>query len=242
MKMEPDKPKLALVGYGKMGKAIESLAIQKGFTITNIFEIANPIHSNENYDFDVAIDFTEPKAVLTNIEKLAKIGKNIVIGTTGWYTELERVRSIVEQNKIGVVYSSNFLIGMNVLFRISEELTKLFDPFTDYDIAIEEIHHRHKKDAPSGTALKIAKIILENSSLKKVISTNPSDVYHKRETLNIISGRVGEIFGEHRIIFDSEYETLEVIHRAKSRLGFALGALVASKFIWKKTGLFEFAL
>lgn len=240
--MKHDKPKLAIVGYGKMGKAIESLALQKGFVITNIFDVDFPINPDENYDFDVAIDFTEPNSVISNIEKLAKLHKNIVIGTTGWYSELERVRSIVEQYKIGLIYCSNFSIGINVLFRITEELTKIFDQFTDFDIAIEEIHHRHKKDAPSGTALKIAKLILENSSFKKIISTNPLDIYQKPETLNIISGRVGEVFGEHRIIFDSPFESFEVIHRAKSRLGFALGALVASQFIWKKTGFFEFSI
>lgn len=240
--MELDKPKLAIVGYGRMGKAIESLALQKGFIISNIFEIDSPIKPDENYGFDVAIDFTDPNSVISNIEKLAKLGKNIVIGTTGWYFELERVRSIVEQYKIGAIYSSNFSIGINILFRITEELTKLFDQYADFDIAIEEIHHRHKKDAPSGTALRIAKLVLENSSFKKVISTNPLDIYQKPETLNIISGRVGEVFGEHRIIFDSQYESLEVIHRAKSRLGFALGALFASQFIWKKTGFFEFSL
>lgn len=240
--MELDKPKLAIVGYGRMGKAIESLALQRGFIISNIFDIDSPINLEEEYAFDVAIDFTDPNSVISNIEKLAKLGKNIVIGTTGWYSELERVRSIVEKYKIGAIYSSNFSIGINILFRITEELTKLFDQYADFDIAIEEIHHRHKKDAPSGTALRIAKLVLENSSFKKVISTNPLDIYQKPETLNIISGRVGEVFGEHRIIFDSQYESLEVIHRAKGRLGFALGALVASQFIWKKTGFFEFSL
>lgn len=240
--MELEKPKLAIVGYGKMGKAVEFLALQKGFIITNIFDIDSPINPNESYDFDVAIDFTDPNSLISNVEKLAKLGKNIVIGTTGWYSELERVHSITEQCKIGAIYSNNFSIGINVLFRITVELTKLFDKFTDFDIAIEEIHHRHKRDAPSGTALKIAKLILENSSFKKNISTNPLDIYQKPDTLNIISGRVGEVFGEHRIIFDSEYESIEVIHRAKSRLGFALGALAASQFIWKKTGFFEFSL
>lgn len=238
--MDKDKPKLAIVGYGKMGKAVESVAHQKGFLITNIFDIDKPINLHEKYDFDVAIEFTQPDSVLSNIEILAKLGKNVVVGTTGWYSQLDRIRTVVEQNNIGLVYSSNFLIGMNIMFKIVQELTKLFDPFSYFDVTVEEIHHRYKKDVPSGTALKIAKLILANSTLKKIISTNPIDIFQKPEVLNIASVRVGEVFGEHRIIFDSQYETLELSHRAKNRLGFAIGALVASEFIWKRTGLYEF--
>lgn len=240
--MGKDKPKLAIVGYGRMGKEIESLARSKGFIISNIFDLDNQINPSESYDFDVALEFTSPDSVVSNIEKLAKLKKNIVVGTTGWYSELDTVKFIVERNEIGLVYSRNFLVGMNVLFKIIPELIKLLNEFIDFDIAVEEIHHRHKKDAPSGTALRIAELIVQNSSRKKIISTNPMDVLQKPEILNVSCTRVGESFGEHSIIFDSPFETIEINHTIKSRQGIAYGALIASKFIWGKKGLFEFTI
>jgi 4-hydroxy-tetrahydrodipicolinate reductase len=238
--MKHNKPKLAIVGYGKMGKEIELLAHEKGFAVTNIFDIDNPLSSEQEYDFDVAIEFTTPDSVLENVKTLARLKKNIVIGTTGWYDKISEVKSIVEKEGIGAIYSPNFSVGVNILFSIINEVSKIINNFEEYDILVEEIHHRHKKDYPSGTALKIAEEILRNVSRKKRITTelSPNDC----DALRIASLRVGETFGIHKIILDSSFDTIEITHTAKNRKGFALGALIAAQIIHNKKGFFEFSL
>ncbi len=234
------KPKLAIVGYGKMGKEIEKLAQEKGFLITDIFDLNNPLSIGKKYDFDVAIEFTTPDSVIDNVKILSYLKKNIVIGTTGWFDRMDEVKSIVESNGIGAIFSPNFSIGVNILFTIIKEASKILNHFEDYDIIIEEIHHNQKKDAPSGTAIKIAKIILDFIKRKKRISTDLTP--NNNEFLKIASLRVGNIFGIHKVLFDSFFDTIEIAHTAKNRKGFALGALLAAKMIHNKQGFFEFTL
>ncbi len=238
--MTTQKPKIALIGYGKMGKEIEHLAIEKGFILTDIFDIDKPLVLGKNYDFDVAIEFTTPTAVFENIKTIAKMKKNIVVGTTGWYDRLEEVKRIVEQEQIGLIYSPNFSVGIQILLKTVEQISKFINSINNYDILIEEIHHRHKKDAPSGTALLIAKKILENIKSKERITTNPLDV--DENSLQIASLRFGEVFGVHKILFDSEFDTIEITHTAKNRKGFALGALLAAVWIHNQKGFFEFSV
>lgn len=238
--MKRIKPKLAIVGYGKMGKEIEKLAQEKGFLITDIFDINNPLTPEKKYDFDVAIEFTTPDAVIENVKILSYLKKNIVIGTTGWFDRMDEVKSIVESNGIGAIFSPNFSIGVNILLTIIKEASKILNHFEDYDIIIEEIHHNQKKDAPSGTAIKIAQTILDFIMRKKRISTDLSP--NNGESLKIASLRVGNIFGIHKVIFDSFFDTIEIVHTAKNRKGFAFGALLAAELIHNKHGFFEFTL
>ncbi len=238
--MKRIKPKLAIVGYGKMGKEIEKLAQEKGFFITDIFDINNPLSPDKKYDFDVAIEFTTPDAVIENVKILSYLKKNIVIGTTGWFDRMDEVKSIVESNGIGAIFSPNFSIGVNILLTIIKEASKILNHFEDYDIIIEEIHHNQKKDAPSGTAIKIAQTIIDFIMRKKRISTDLSP--NNGESLKIASLRVGNIFGIHKVIFDSFFDTIEIVHTAKNRKCFAFGALLAAELIHNKHGFFEFTL
>lgn len=233
-----EKPKLALVGYGKMGKEVESLAKLKGFEITDIFDINNLLNENGNYRFDVAIDFTSPDAVIENISKYAKLKKNAVIGTTGWYEHLREVRKIVEEAEIGLIYSSNFSVGVQIYFKIIEAISKLMNDFEEYDPFVYEIHHRHKKDSPSGTALTIGNILLENLRRKQKISTIANEI--TPDSISISSSRGGEVVGIHSVTFDSAFDSIEITHRAKNRKGFALGALLAAETIFGKKGLMQF--
>lgn len=238
--MSNQKPKIALVGYGKMGKEIEHLARVKGFTLTDIFDIDYPLIPGKEYKFDVAIEFTSPEAVLQNIQTLAKMRKNIVVGTTGWYDKLDDAKQIVEKEEIGLIYSPNFSVGLQILLKAIQDISKFIDTIDNCDVIIEETHHRHKKDAPSGTALVIAQKILQNLKSKTNIVTNPKEVNER--SIQIASIRLGEVFGIHKVLFESEFDTLEITHTAKNRKGFALGALLAAEWIHNKKGFFEFCI
>ncbi|MFA6570859.1 MAG: 4-hydroxy-tetrahydrodipicolinate reductase [Bacteroidota bacterium] len=233
-------PKIGLIGFGNMGKEIKRVADGMGIEITDVFDINDKIVSDKKYQFDVAIDFTEPKTVTENVRTIAKLGKNIVIGTTGWDEQKQEVEKIVFSENIGLVYGSNFSIGMMMFSQLVKEASKLVDSFKDYDIMLHEIHHRHKKDSPSGTALSLAKIILENVNSKKYILSRTSEGPIDNGALHVTSTRGGEIFGKHSIYLDSLADTIELTHNAKNRSGFAQGALLAAKWINYKKGIFEF--
>jgi 4-hydroxy-tetrahydrodipicolinate reductase len=232
--------KIAIIGYGSMGKEVEKAALANKFEITNIFDIDNKISSFEKYEFDVAIDFSLPDAVLSNIQTLAKLNKNCVIGTTGWFAKFEEIKNIVNNSEIGCVYGSNFSIGMNYFFKIIEYSSKLLNKIDGYDIMLHEVHHNRKKDSPSGTANTLADIILKEYSKKD--SINPDKIEGKilENQLHVSSSRVGEVTGFHTVWIDSLADTIELTHRAKNRSGFALGALEAAKWINNKKGFFDF--
>lgn len=244
--MNNDLPKLALVGYGAMGKEIEKLALELGFTITDIFDLDNEvdrygdIKSNRKYDFDVAIDFTYPEEVIDNAKILAKHNKNIVIGTTGWYHNRELIQSIAKESGIGILFGSNFSIGMQMFLRMTRYVSRLVNKIDGYDIMMHEIHHSRKKDSPSGTALSLANIIMEEVDSKTNILTETAKKKMSENTLHVSSTRGGDITGTHTIYLDSYADTLELTHRAKNRRGFALGALKAAQWIHNKKGFFEF--
>ncbi len=233
--------KLALIGYGSMGKEIHKFAQSKGYEITNIFEMDNPISLKGNFDFDVAIDFSYPEAVINNVNTIADLGKNIVIGTTGWYDKIQIVKNIAEQMSIGVIYASNFALGSNLFIRIVDLASKIINKFDSFDIFINEIHHKNKKDSPSGTALFLADLILKNIERKKTILNEPINKRISPEQLHIASLRGGSIIGIHNIFIDSEAETIELTHRAKNRLAFAEGALLAANWIIGKKGFYNFS-
>jgi len=222
-------PNLAIVGYGKMGKLIEKLASEFGFTVTlKLDEFNNAKFEGitaENFQgVDVAIDFSIPDAVVTNAEKIAALGVNLVIGTTGWQQHLEAVRKSAAG--IGLVWSPNFSIGVNAFFRIVAEASRALAAEDSYGSWAWEIHHATKKDAPSGTLLKLV------DEMKKAGYSRQIDVS---------SNRAGTHPGTHEIGFDSSADTITLRHTARNREGFARGALKAAQWVVGKKGFYEFS-
>ena len=233
-------PKIAIIGYGAMGKEIKFQAEQLGYSITDVFDIDNLIEPKD-YSFDVALDFSTADAILSNVNIIAKIKKNLVIGTTNWEKHFDDVKSIVEKSNIGVLYSSNFSIGMQKFFKIVEYSAKLFNNFDDYDFMLHELHHKRKIDSPSGTALTLGNIVINELENKTEIVTETLHNKISPNSLHISSTRGGEIAGTHTIFIDSVADTIELTHRAKNRTGLARGALFAANLIFNKTGFYNFA-
>ncbi len=231
---------LALVGYGTMGKEIERLCPTENFTISSIFDIDTPLDKANENRFETAIEFSTPTAVLNNIKTLAEMGKNIVCGTTGWYDKLNYIKDIIVSNQVGFVYASNFSIGMRFFFKLIEDAAKNINNFPEYDVMIHELHHKHKMDSPSGTALTLAEIILKNIDAKNEIVVDRVENRISPDALHVSSTRGGEIAGTHTVYFDSFADTIELTHRAKNRSGLALGALRAVELIAGKKGFYEF--
>lgn len=233
--------KIALVGYGSTGKAIFQTAPDVGCVVSEIFTSENKFTSALHSDADVIIDFSVASETIENVKKAAEFGKNIVIGTTGWYDNLETVQSIVEDSSIGCVYGSNFSIGANLFFRIVAESVAFIDASALFDISISEVHHRLKADSPSGTALTLAHLILERAASKKSITPGNLNRVIEPQELHISSLRHGTVFGKHTVSFDGVSDTIELSHTAKSRNGFASGALSAAKWIVGKKGIYNFS-
>lgn len=215
--------KLAIVGYGKMGRLIEQLAPEHGFTVHACINSTSDLR--QAAAADVAVDFSIAKAVLSNVETLAAFKIPIVVGTTGWLGELERVRAAVEQHQSSLVWSANFSIGVNIFTRLVEEAARLMANEAEYGAWAWEIHHAAKKDAPSGTLLKLV------SAMKKV---------GYARSVSQSSNRVGQVPGTHEIGFDSGADTITMRHEARNREGFARGALKAAQWIIGKEGVHEF--
>jgi 4-hydroxy-tetrahydrodipicolinate reductase len=233
-------PKIAIVGYGSMGKEVDRIARDKGYIITDIFEINNPIQKDKDYDFDIAIDFSFPHTVVENVKLLSEMNKNVVLGTTGWYDKKNTIRELVGKAGIGLIYGSNFSIGMRMFFNIIENAARLVDRISDYDIFLHEIHHKRKKDSPSGTAQTLSGIILDNVNRKSSVVTDAIHGEINPEQLHVSSTRGGEVMGYHKVYMDSAADTIELAHRAKNRSGFAAGAISAASWIYEKKGFYEF--
>jgi 4-hydroxy-tetrahydrodipicolinate reductase len=230
--------KLAIVGYGKMGKEIESILDSNTFELVGRYDIDNKIQENLKTVPDVAIEFSTPSTVGGNVEFLASKGINVVCGTTGWYDKIDSIKEIIGKYNTGFVYAKNFSLGVNIFFKIIEQAAELIDKYDIYDAAIHETHHNHKLDRPSGTALKLADILLDRISRKKSVQ-DPNEK-PKPDSIDISSSRIGNVFGNHKVTFDSIADTITIEHNAKTRRGFAEGALLAAKFIYSKKGFFEF--
>lgn len=233
--------KVALIGYGKMGQAIEKMAPTLGA------EIVARIHSNSLeaewnaiFNAEVCIDFSHPDAVIDNIKRLARYQKPIVIGTSGWYDQMEMVKKLVEKFELSMIYAQNFSMGMNLFIRMVEEAAKCIDPIETYDVALSEIHHRQKVDCPSGTACALADVLLKNIGRKRTINANLCVGKIDPEELHVSSVRVGTVPGTHSVIFSSNQDTITLTHQAHDRSVWAQGALEAAKWIQKKKGLFTF--
>ncbi len=235
-----EKPKIAVVGYGSMGREVEKAAKEQDITVTNIFDIDSMIDTAKTYEFDIAIEFTHPDEVIENVRLLAGMGKSVVTGTTGWYGEKELMFSIIRNAGTGLVFGTNFSVGMQMFFRLTRFAAALMNRSDSYDIMLHEMHHHRKKDSPSGSAKKLADIILNEVDKKKHIFDDTAREKIHQEALHVSSTRGGEIFGRHTVYIDSLADTIELTHNAKNRKGFALGALEAAKWLHGKKGIYDF--
>lgn len=237
------KMKIALVGFGKMGHEVQNL-IREGGThqvVSVSYENAKGLLDKAGIKkADVVIDFTSPEIVLETIKTVSGMGKNMVVGTTGWYDRLPEVKKLIKKNRIGFIYAQNFSIGANIFFKIVAYASSLFARFGDYDVAGYELHHTGKKDSPSGTAKKLAQVIMENFPKKKILETGRLDRQISKEELHFASVRAGRYFGYHEVMFDSSADEVKLSHNAHGRRGFAEGALVAAEFIKGKKGFYSF--
>lgn len=234
--------KIALLGYGKMGKIIEEIALTRGHSI--VLKVDE--HNAKTYTdadlkaADVAIEFTRPDAVIANMQRCFAVGVPVVVGTTGWYDNLPGIRKECEAKNGTLFHASNFSVGVNLFFRLNEKLAELMNGFPDYDVVIDEVHHVHKLDAPSGTGITIADGVLSKmprkASWKHYEGAAPEEI--NEAELPIVSHREGEVPGTHSVTYVSDVDCIQIIHEAYSREGFALGAVVASEWVHKKKGVF----
>lgn len=228
--------KIALIGYGKMGKEIEKIALDRGHEVVLKIDISNPedLTLQNLQKADVAIEFTIPTSAVANYRLCFDAGVPVVSGTTGWLDRLEEVHELCNKLNGTFFYASNYSLGVNIFFAINKKLASLMAGHPEYNIEMTEIHHIHKLDAPSGTAITLAEGILENISSKTKWVNEHTD---NKEELGIISERVGEVPGTHTIKYDSEVDYLEITHCSKSRKGLAFGAVLAAEFSHDKKGI-----
>jgi 4-hydroxy-tetrahydrodipicolinate reductase len=222
---------IALLGYGRMGKSIEAIALQRKHQIT--LKVSD---STSNYDFsktDVAIDFSIPSVAIFNIKKALDAGVPVISGTTGWLDHYEDVLDYCKLKNGTFLYASNFSLGVNVFFEINKKLAQLMSGFSEYSTELEEIHHTQKLDAPSGTAITLAEQIIENSDYKNWTLEQPS-----AEDIHIEAKRIPDVPGTHEITYNSEIDSLSIKHIAHNRQGFAMGAVIAAEWIKDKKGIF----
>lgn len=226
--------KIALIGYGKMGKEIEAIAKSRGHEISCIIDIDNmeDFNSDAFKSSDVAIEFTVPSAAYNNIKSCFAAGVKLVSGTTGWLDKIDEIKTDCA-NGSTFFYASNFSLGVNIFFTLNKYLAKIMNQFDAYDVTMDETHHIHKLDSPSGTAITIAEGILENIDRKK---TWKEGTEGKADELLIEAFRRGEVPGDHSVKYNSEVDFIKIEHSAYSRKGFALGAVLAAEFTAKNNG------
>lgn len=227
---------ITLIGYGRMGKEVEAQALARGHRIMHRFTESDALAQADLGGTDVAIEFTKPDAAVGNIELLATKGITTVVGTTGWYDDLPRVRAVVEKHGISFLSAPNFSLGVHLFLRILGEAALLVDACPEYDVFGNEEHHARKADAPSGTALKAAEVLLGRIRRKKTLVTEALHRAPLPEELHFTSTRGGSVPGTHRVFFDSPADTIELSHTARSRQGFALGAVRAAEWLAGKRG------
>ena len=230
--------KIALIGYGKMGKAIEDVAVSRGH------EIVLKIDEDNLADFtkknvataNVAIEFTGPHSAYDNVKKALEFDVPLVCGSTGWLERLDEIKKLCMERNGSFIYASNFSVGVNIFFEVNKRLAALMARQKEYEVQVNEIHHTQKKDAPSGTAITIAEQILDNLKRKKSWVNHISD---NVDQLEIISERIDPAPGIHKVKYSSAVDDIEIIHTAHSRKGFALGAVLAAEFIKERKGIFS---
>jgi len=226
--------KIALFGYGKMGKEIEQIALKRGH------EIVLKIRENEKYDIskaDIGIDFSVPNAALHNIISCFKNNIPVISGTTGWLDDFDKALTVCKENKGSFIYASNFSIGVNLFFELNKSLAKMMNPHKDYSLDVEEIHHTKKLDTPSGTAISIAEQIIKNSS-KSNWELIENSAKLDSNSVPISAKRILDTPGTHKVSYKSEIDSIEIKHIANNRKGFALGAIIAAEWLIKKNGIY----
>ena len=233
--------KILIIGYGAMGRALHQHAESHGCHVVGVHDLDTAFDPDNTEEFDVAIDFTEPSAVLDNARLVSSLGKGLVIGTTGWYESIKEVRQLAALTGTGIIYGTNFSIGVQIFFRLLREAGSLINEIDDYDVMLHEWHHNRKKDSPSGTALTAAKTLLEVIERKKSISTEAQHDRIDASALHVTSSRGGEIVGRHILTIDGTDDSIEIKHDAKTRMGFVNGALMAARWIHGKQGLYDFS-
>lgn len=233
--------KIALIGYGAMGNLIESISKANGCQVVGIIDpkLGKELTQNNLADATVAIDFSVGSSVYKNAKKVLSFGKKLVIGVTGWEEQFQNVKDLTQRCNGGLIYGSNFSIGMNIFFQLTAFLAKKMNKTKDYDVYGLEKHHTRKIDAPSGTAISLSKIILNSIDRKKRLIGNLNRKIEDDE-FQFTSVRVGDISGDHTIDFVSNFDNISITHSAKSREGFAVGACLAAHFISDKNGFFNF--
>lgn len=231
--------RIALLGYGKMGKMIESIAIERGHEIVLKVDENNctKVTTDQLRQADVAIEFSMPAIAVNNYTWCFEAGVPVVSGTTGWLEKWEKVVALCQQKKGGFFYASNFSIGVNLFFQLNQYLAKLMNGFDHYKVFIEETHHIHKLDAPSGTAITLAEGILEHHEGYNSWQLSP-EKEELDHVLPIMAKREGEVPGIHSVLYKSKVDEIEIRHAAFSREGFAFGAVLAAEFLQGKTGVF----
>jgi 4-hydroxy-tetrahydrodipicolinate reductase len=227
--------KIALIGYGKMGKTIERLALERGHVITEKFSTNNPFINQKEVDADVAIEFTEPSLVVNHIKHCNNIGLPVVVGTTAWYEHFIEVVEDVKIKNGSIFYATNFSLGVNLFFLANKYLAKLMSNYPEYNCSIQEIHHTEKKDAPSGTAITTAEGIVENHEQYEQWSLSDNS----DKSINIEALRLPNVPGTHHVNYESDVDRITLSHEAKSRDGFALGSIVAAEWLFSKKGVYN---
>lgn len=227
---------IALLGYGKMGKEIETIALQRGHSIVLKVDESNALSftNEELKKADVAIEFSTPQTVIANIKKCFDAQVPIVVGTTGWYDSFKEIETECKQKNTALFHATNFSLGVNLFFKVNSYLAELMNKYDSYNVEMEEIHHIHKLDKPSGTAISLANQVLDKIDRKK----NWSITDNNSETLFIKDIREGEVPGTHIIKYTSSVDDIEIMHKAHNRKGFALGAVIAAEYIKGKKGIF----
>ncbi|GAB4160524.1 MAG: 4-hydroxy-tetrahydrodipicolinate reductase [Winogradskyella sp.] len=223
---------IALLGYGRMGKSIETIALERNHSI--VLKISN---ATDNFDFsntDVAIDFSIPTAAVDNIKKALDAGVPVISGTTGWLDQYNEVSDYCHSKNGTFLYASNFSLGVNIFFEINKKLSQLMATVDGYSTEIEEIHHTKKLDAPSGTAITLAEQIIENTKYKGWTLEQPN-----ADEIHIEAKRIPEVPGTHEVTYNSDIDSISIKHTAHSRQGFALGAVIAAEWIKDKKGIFS---
>lgn len=223
--------KIALLGYGKMGKVIERIALERGHVIVLKKSSKDSFEGLENAD--VAIDFSVPSSAVGHITECLTTTIPVISGTTGWLEDYEKIVALCNEKKGSFIYGSNFSLGVNIFFELNEYLAKMMHNLKQYNVSMEEIHHTQKLDAPSGTAISLANGIVKNSAYTNWTLENPKD-----NEIHIEAKRIENVPGTHSVFYDSEVDQIEIKHTAHSREGFALGAVIAAEWLVGKKGVF----
>lgn len=227
--------KVALIGYGKMGKTIEALLEERGHEVVARFGRKNGIDNEILRNADVAIEFSRPKAALENIVACFEAGVPVVIGTTGWLDHYSEAVELCRQKKGAMLFASNFSLGVNIFFTLNQKLAQLMAPYPEYAVRMSETHHTEKLDAPSGTAITLAEAIIAELPHKEDWSL---DSRKKESDIPIKACRVPNVPGTHEVFYENDIDRIEIKHQAFSRKGFALGAVMAAEYLKDKTGVF----